>query len=55
VEWWYQKDAAENAVQYLAGVTGVTNAITIKPNGLQGISKQPLNRHLHEMLYWMLR
>jgi osmotically-inducible protein OsmY len=31
VEWWYQKNAAENAVQYLAGVTGVTNAITIKP------------------------
>ena len=31
VEWWYQKNAAENAVQYLAGVRGVTNLITIKP------------------------
>ena len=31
MEWWYQKNAAENAVQYLAGVTGVTNLITIKP------------------------
>jgi len=31
VEWWYQKDAAENAVRYLAGVKGVTNLITIKP------------------------
>ena len=31
VEWWYQKDAAENAVQYLAGVRGVANLITIKP------------------------
>jgi osmotically-inducible protein OsmY len=31
VEWWYQKNAAENAVQYLAGVKGVTNLITIKP------------------------
>ena len=31
VEWRYQKNAAENAVQYLAGVRGVTNLITIKP------------------------
>ena len=31
VEWWYQKNAAENAVQHLAGVKGVTNLITINP------------------------
>ena len=31
VEWWYQKNAAESAVQYLAGVKGVTNMITIMP------------------------
>ncbi|MGB2612151.1 MAG: BON domain-containing protein [Isosphaeraceae bacterium] len=31
VEWQYQKDAAERAVRYLAGVMGVTNLITIKP------------------------
>ena len=31
VEWWYQRDAAENIVRYLAGVKGVTNLITIKP------------------------
>jgi len=31
VEWWYEKDSAENAVRYLAGVKGVTNLITIKP------------------------
>ena len=31
VEWWYQKNAAENVVQYLAGVKGVSNLITIKP------------------------
>jgi len=31
VEWWYQKDAAEDAVRYLAGVKGLTNLITIKP------------------------
>jgi osmotically-inducible protein OsmY len=31
VEWWYRKDAAGKAVQYLAGVKGVTNQILIKP------------------------
>ena len=31
VEWWYQKNAAENAVQHLTGVKGVTNLMTIKP------------------------
>jgi osmotically-inducible protein OsmY len=31
VEWWYQKNAVEHAVQHLAGVKGVTNLITIKP------------------------
>ena len=31
VEWQYQKDAAERAVRYLAGVTGVSNLITVKP------------------------
>jgi osmotically-inducible protein OsmY len=31
VEWNYQRIAAENAVRYLAGVTGVTNLITVKP------------------------
>jgi osmotically-inducible protein OsmY len=31
VEWQFQKDAAENAVRYIAGVKGVTNLITVKP------------------------
>ena len=31
VEWWYQKNSAETAVQHLAGVKGVTNLIAIKP------------------------
>ncbi len=31
VEWQYQKIAAENAVRYLTGVTGVSNLITVKP------------------------
>ena len=32
VDWWFRKDAAEHAVQHLAGVKGVTNQITIKPS-----------------------
>src|SRR5439155_26223629 len=31
VEWQYQRQAAEAAVQHLYGVKGVTNLITIKP------------------------
>ena len=30
-EWWFQRNAAENAVRHLAGVKGVNNFITIKP------------------------
>ena len=32
LEWWYQKDAAEKALQNLAGVKAVTNLITLKPS-----------------------
>jgi len=31
VDWYYQKEHAENAVRHLIGVLGVTNSITIKP------------------------
>jgi len=31
VEWQYQKEAAESAVRYLTGMTGVSNLITVKP------------------------
>ena len=31
MEWWFQKNAAQDAVQHLAGVKGVNNLITIKP------------------------
>jgi osmotically-inducible protein OsmY len=31
VEWYYQRDAAERAVRYLPGVTGVSNLIVVKP------------------------
>lgn len=33
VAWRYQRDAAAQAVRYLAGVRGVTNAIAIMPTG----------------------
>lgn len=32
VEWWYQKNAAEGALQNLAGVKEVANLITLKPS-----------------------
>jgi osmotically-inducible protein OsmY len=31
VDWWYQKNAAEEAVRHLMGVVSVSNGITIKP------------------------
>ena len=31
LEWWYQKESAEKAVQHLTGVKAVVNLITIKP------------------------
>ena len=31
VEWQYQKESAENAVQWVRGVKGVTNLIQVKP------------------------
>ncbi len=31
VEWWYQKNAAEDVMQYMIGVKGIRNQITIKP------------------------
>jgi osmotically-inducible protein OsmY len=31
VEWYYQKQRAEDAVRHLTGVSGVINSITIKP------------------------
>ncbi len=31
VDWYFQKERAEDAVRYLVGVSGVINSITIKP------------------------
>jgi osmotically-inducible protein OsmY len=33
VDWWYQKNAAENTVRHLVGVVSVSNGITIRPEG----------------------
>ena len=33
VDWWYQKNAAGNAVRHLTGVVSLSNGITIKPEG----------------------
>ena len=30
MEWWYQKNAAEEAVRYLMGVRGVNNLISLQ-------------------------
>ena len=51
VDWYYQKQHAEEAVRHLIGVMGVTNSITIKPpvptvkapevkNGIEGALKR---------------
>jgi VCBS repeat-containing protein len=40
LSWNYQKDAARNAVNYLSGVKGVTNNITIKPTTNNAIEKK---------------
>ncbi len=34
VAWWYQKDAAEDVVQYMIGVQGVKNLLTIRPQAV---------------------
>jgi osmotically-inducible protein OsmY len=46
VEWQYQKMAAENAVRYLAGVTGVSNLITVKPHVSPGEIKSKIENAL---------
>ncbi len=46
VEWQYQKMAAENSVRYLAGVTGVSNLITVKPHVSPGEIKSKIENAL---------
>jgi osmotically-inducible protein OsmY len=46
VEWQYQRMAAENAVRYLSGVTGVSNLITVKPRVSPGEIKSKIENAL---------
>ncbi len=46
VQWAYQKEATKNAVKNLAGVKGVTNGITIKPEAKDAIEKEAIEQAL---------
>lgn len=52
VSWQFQKTAAENAVRYLKGVVGVSNAVSVKPQVSAGDIKdkimEALRRHAEE-------
>ena len=46
VPWNYQRDAAERAVRYLAGVVGVSNSITLKPETSAAQVKEKIEKAL---------
>ncbi len=46
VQWNYQKEAAQKAVRYLAGVKGVTNNISVTPDGHDSIEKLDIEHAL---------
>jgi osmotically-inducible protein OsmY len=46
VAWNYQKEAAEDAIKNLTGVTGVTNDITIKSESLESVEKTDIEKAL---------
>jgi len=47
VDWQYQRNAAERAVRYLAGIKGVLNVVTIKPHA----SPDDVARHIKAALH----
>jgi len=49
VTYQYQKEAAENAVRHLVGVTGVSNLITVKPAVSSTAVKQNIEKALERM------
>ena len=49
VEWAFQRDAAKTAVKYLHGVTGVSNAIVIKPKIRSGDVKSKIELALRRI------
>jgi osmotically-inducible protein OsmY len=46
VEWYFQKEAAEDTVRGLIGVKGLTNAITVKPQVTEGEVKTKIEQAL---------
>ena len=46
VPWNYQRDAAERAVRFLAGVVGVSNSITLKPETSAAQVKEKIEKAL---------
>jgi len=46
LEWWFEKNEAERAVQSLAGVKGVTNEIKIKPKASAPVIESDIERAL---------
>jgi len=46
VEWWYQQNAAINLVQQMAGVTGVSNGISVKPKAVKMAIEKDINSAL---------
>ena len=46
LEWWFEKNEAERAVQSLAGVKGVTNEIKIKPKASASVIESDIERAL---------
>lgn len=53
VTWNYQKDAANNAVKYLSGVTSVINNITLEPSTQDAIEKKDVETAIERN--WSLR
>jgi osmotically-inducible protein OsmY len=47
VDWYYQKEAAENAVKVLMGVRGITNIIAVRATPLAGDVRQSISAALH--------
>ncbi len=46
VEWWYQQNAAVNLVQQMAGVTGVSNRISVQSKAVKMAIEQDINSAL---------
>jgi osmotically-inducible protein OsmY len=46
VEWWYQQNAAINLVQQMAGVTGVSNGISVKSKAVKMAIEKDINSAL---------